>query len=112
MLVETMTRTEINVIKRIIEKVDESHMFWLRVDLGMYYLEQKYGYDKASRIWLKPEFWTWWRWVWHDNDLSILDWCIQPEDRLTWGEYAQTQYAKATKIQMDAKLLSILTKNS
>lgn len=110
-----MEKAEQEVIQRLFEygysgAFTPEKLFWLRVDLGMLFLTQKYGEEKAAKIWVKPEFWTWFRWVWHDNDMEILDWCIQPEDRIQWREYAQTQFAKATKYEPDQRLLRILTK--
>ncbi|HMN89791.1 MAG TPA: hypothetical protein PKD70_11170 [Saprospiraceae bacterium] len=94
----------------IIEKIgdtDYEQVFNLRVEIGMDFLRLKHGNKSAKKIWKQKEFWVWWRWVWHMNDLDILDFCRKNKITLIdFEQYGETQLAKAvSKFSVDIKNL-------
>jgi hypothetical protein len=74
----------------------EHDMNLLRLETGMDYLRHKYPKATAKKIWNSKTFWAWWRIVWHMNNMDVLDFLsIEPDQTLSWDDYAEGQFAKS-----------------
>ena len=94
LLQQRMQQTEQDILKRLEETADD--LAQLRLEVGMDYLVQRYGKKSAPKIWRQPEFWTWWRWVWHMNDMDIMGFVHEEKVvLLDFEKYGETQLAKA-----------------
>jgi hypothetical protein len=93
-LIQKIEKTELELIAKIGGSVDE--MRSLMLDIGMQYLIEKYGYQKAKQMWIRPGFWAWWRIIWHLNNADVLDWLsFEADSTISWDDYAESQLAKA-----------------
>lgn len=103
-LVARMEETQAEVLGAMRGKTAED-LFWARTDLGKEYLRTKYGRQIEQKIQQQREFWTWWRWIWHENDVAILDWLIEKRATLDWDDYLNAQLAKAMRMEPERRLL-------
>lgn len=103
-LIAQMLKSERQVIARLPGTTKEE-LFWARVDIGKEYLATTYGANGAKKIQTHKEFWVWWRWIWHDNDLSILEWMIEESAQLEWEDYLNAQLVKAMRMEPPKRLL-------
>lgn len=89
--------TEQEVLNRLIEETTIEELEQLRLETAMDYTKIKFGEKDAKKVWNHREFWNWWRMIWHQNDIDILDWLITEQDRMNFDNYAETQLAKAVE---------------
>lgn len=98
--------TETDILRRIAGDVSREDIFWARVDIGMDYLVNLHGEWKASQIWKKKSFWSWFLQTWHVNDKKILHELNQHNvEKIEWYDYVDTQHARMLSWKVNEKVL-------
>jgi hypothetical protein len=77
--------------------IDEAALFNLKVDNGISYLKQYFAHDPSLIDPLKnhAEFWLWWRELWAQRDLKILQSC----EKKAWGFLHRIAVGKTIKLE-------------
>lgn len=92
-LQKKLVSTEASVMDVLDMSADR--LFWARVDVGREYLLQKYGEKKRDLLQYHPDFWVWWRFIWHLNDKDMLDYMHEKRGRITQQMYTEGQLVRS-----------------
>lgn len=84
-------------------KINESRVFWIRIDTAIVYLKDKYGEEAMFIIRKYPEFWKWWLRIWETLDKKFLNAAGVSRVGLHLKDYFYFQYYTSLSFEMDHK---------